>query len=132
MQPLSWFLSSIHLLESGIVLSAVAGFHTGFLAGGGKSQGAPPLYETLSGDDGERCDWLNATLSNVQAQVLEYPDNHELNAAIELVLKQYTPTCGWCYCSFCSDDDGERCEALKPKLTCNPIIQRTFQVSCAG
>jgi len=27
------------------------------------------------------------------------------------------------------DEDGERCEALKPKLTCNPLIQRTFQVS---
>ena len=49
-----------------------------------------------SGDDGERCDRLNATLSNVQAQVLEYPDTQELNAAIELVLKQYTPTWGWC------------------------------------
>ena len=45
-----------------------------------------------SDDVGERCDWLNAALSNVQAQVLEYPQTQELNAAIELVLEQYTPT----------------------------------------
>ena len=27
-----------------------------------------------------------------------------------------------------SDEDGEACEAVKPKRMCNPIIQRTFQV----
>ena len=31
-------------------------------------------------------------------------------------------------CFICSDEDGEACEAVKPKRMCNPIIQRTFQV----